>query len=317
MAFDDYLAVMDSDVYEYRGSTKAILARIAHLIIGPPPEKDDGTPLYPPSPDEGYCVATQGYLACQLGISDSTVHNAVLQFENDDWLIVSRYSDKYGHKRNKYAWAAGALEKLKERKRQRDEHGEYVRDKQVNKQRNITTGKFAKGVDKGRVNLEQSYPQPEDNLYPPGTVPGSHQATCLTASRHGASKLPGTVPAVAGVAVGVGSTFEKRVKNMFSADAVKPKAKPTATPTPTPPEFKFPSPVPPAPKDSPGSAAPPLKKWEMPKPRPHHVGPWIKGGSYPGLDGQMKDIYSCANCGADKEFGQNQPCIPQSEGVSE
>jgi hypothetical protein len=253
MAFDDYLAVMDSDIYEYRGSTKAILARIAHLIIGPPPEKDDGTPLYPPNPDEGYCVATQAYLACQLGISDSTVHNAVLQFETDGWLVVNRYSDKYGHKRNKYAWEIGALEKLKDRKRQRDEYGEYVRDKQVNKQRTITTGKFAKQCDKRRADLEQTYGQPEDNLYPPGTVPGSHQATCLTASRHGASKLPGTVPAVAGVAVGFGSTFEERVKS-FSADAVKPKEKPT--PTPTPPEFKFPSPVPPAPQLPPVAPTP-------------------------------------------------------------
>ena len=231
MAFDDYLAVMDSDIYEYRGSTKAILARIAHLIIGPPPEKDDGTPLYPPNPDEGYCVATQAYLACQLGISDSTVHNAVLQFETDGWLVVNRYSDKYGHKRDKYAWAIGAPEKLKDRKRQRDEYGEYVRDKQVNKQRTITTGKFAKQCDKRRADLEQTYGQPEDNLYPPGTVPGSHQANCLTATMHGASKLPGTVPAVAGPAVGFDVACVEGVEQRSPAVAGKP-GRPTATPTP-------------------------------------------------------------------------------------
>jgi hypothetical protein len=38
MAFTDYLAVLDSDLYDYCGSSKAILARIAHLIVAPPKE---------------------------------------------------------------------------------------------------------------------------------------------------------------------------------------------------------------------------------------------------------------------------------------
>jgi hypothetical protein len=52
MAFKEYLAVLDSDVYEYCGTTKSILARIAHLISASPEEGPNGKPLCEPDPDE-------------------------------------------------------------------------------------------------------------------------------------------------------------------------------------------------------------------------------------------------------------------------
>lgn len=103
--FEDYLAVLDSDLYEYHGTTKAILARIAHLIIGPPDEGPDGKPKWEPSPDEGYCTASQEYIACQYGISAHTVGGAVREFVKDGWLIAEQYRNKRGYLCYKYRWA--------------------------------------------------------------------------------------------------------------------------------------------------------------------------------------------------------------------
>ena len=78
MAFKDYLAVLDSDLYEYCGTTKAILARIAHLIIAPPKEDEaTGKQLGEPDPNVGWCVASQDYIACQYGLSVTTVRAAI------------------------------------------------------------------------------------------------------------------------------------------------------------------------------------------------------------------------------------------------
>jgi hypothetical protein len=230
MAFDDYLAVLDSDLYEYRGTTKAILARIAHLIIAPPEEGPNGKPLHESHPDEGFCIATQEYLACQLGISESTVSDAVKTFVKDGWLNITKSRDQYGHDRYKYAWAEGALEKIKARKRHRDERGEYVREKQVRKQRAIPTGQFARRVTS--VNEASTTRDAPVNTAPSGNLRGGLQADCEVAARQVAEKPPGKLPAVVGVEVGLKSRCDEHVtKNKpIAHHASLNKSKPTPTP---------------------------------------------------------------------------------------
>ena len=196
MAFKEYLAVLDSDLYEYKGTTKSILARIAHLIIEP--NKEDpvtGKIIGDPKEDVGFCIATQLYLACQLGISESTVSDAVQMFVKDGWLVIKKSRDQYGHDHYKYAWAPGALEKIKARKRQRDERGEYVREKQVRKQRAIPSGQFARRVDASITR--------DERVSPTGKLRGGLQADCEVASKQIARQPPGKVPAVVGLVVGL------------------------------------------------------------------------------------------------------------------
>ena len=226
MAFNDYLAVLDSDLYEYSGTTKSILARIAHLIIAPPEEGPNGKPLHESHPDEGFCIATQEYLACQLGVSESTVSDAVQTFVKDGWFNITKSRDRYGHDRYKYAWADGALEKIKARKRHRDEHGEYVREKQVRKQRAIPSGQFARRESKDSLGNAQANPS--------GNLRGGHQADCEVAATQDATQPARKLPAVVGVAVGLKSRCDERVtKNKSIAHhASLNKSKPTSTPTP-------------------------------------------------------------------------------------
>jgi hypothetical protein len=147
MAFNDYLAVLNSDLYEHQGTTKAVLARIAHLIIAPPKEDDvTGKQLGEPNADVGFCVASQEYIACQLGLSVSKVWKAIQLFQNDRWLTVDKHRDRYGD-HNKYRWADGAWDRLVARKRQKDEKGEYVRRKQVSMERWPAKGRFARVKD--------------------------------------------------------------------------------------------------------------------------------------------------------------------------
>jgi hypothetical protein len=226
MAFDDYRAVLDSNAYEYKGTTKAILARIAHLIIKPPEEGPDGKPMSEPDPDEGLCVATQLYLACQLGVSESTVSDAIQLFARDGWLVIHKTRDKWGHDRNKYSWAPGALDNIRARKRQRDERGEYVREKQVRKQRAIPSGQFARRVDASITR--------DERVNPPGKLRGRLQADCGMAARQVAGKPPGKVPAVVGVEVGLKSRCDEHVDNKSTRHHTSPSYAGKSKPTPTP-----------------------------------------------------------------------------------
>lgn len=149
MGFKDYIAVLDSDVYEYCGTTKSILARIAHLIIEPPKEDDvTGKQIGEPKANVGFCVASQDYIACQLGLSVSKVWKATKLFKKDGWLDIVKTRDRYGD-HNKYQWAEGAWDRLAARKREETEQGEYVRTKQVLMERWPKQGRFARDKDAG------------------------------------------------------------------------------------------------------------------------------------------------------------------------
>src|SRR5947209_1820604 len=96
MAWDEYMLVRDSDLYDGRGLAKPVLTLIAMLIIGAPAEGQE------PDEDEGWCVATQDYLAMALGCSDDEVSLMVNQFKRDGWLEIKEFRDNHGHKRNNY-----------------------------------------------------------------------------------------------------------------------------------------------------------------------------------------------------------------------
>jgi hypothetical protein len=187
LAFKEYLAVLDSDLYEYAGTTKSILARIAHLIIAPPEEGPDGKPLREPDPDEGFCTASQEYLACQLGLSESKIRKAVRLFEKDGWIATTKWRDKYGD-HCKYALAPGAWDRLVARKRVRDEQGEYVRERQVNMERHPREGRFTRRDDAGETRVTSG----SDNS--PGYLPAAHQADSAVATRPTACCAPGRLP---------------------------------------------------------------------------------------------------------------------------
>ena len=95
MAWEEQLAVRDSNLYENKGLAKPLLTLIGQLVIGPD-EKD-------PHPDEGFCIATQDYLAAALGCSTSEVMVWVKIFEEDGVITKVQYRTKQGWKRNKYA----------------------------------------------------------------------------------------------------------------------------------------------------------------------------------------------------------------------
>ena len=160
MGFKDYLAVLDSDLYDYAGATKSILARIAHLIIEP--NKEDpvtGKTIGEPKPDVGFCIASQDYIACQLGLSVSTVWAATKQFKKDCWLEVVKTRDRYGD-HNKYRWADGAFERIVARARQRTEQWEFIRSKQTSMERFPREGRFARDKDAGSPLIVRPYGEP-------------------------------------------------------------------------------------------------------------------------------------------------------------
>lgn len=187
MAFKEYLAVLDSDLYEYAGTTKSILARIAHLIIAPPEEGADGKPLREPDPDEGFCTASQEYLACQLGLSESKIRKAVRLFEKDGWIATTKWRDKYGD-HCKYALAPGAWDRLVTRKRVRDEQGEYVRERQVNMERYPREGRFTRRDDAGETRVTSGSGNPL------GYLPPAHQADSAVRTKPIACCAPGRLP---------------------------------------------------------------------------------------------------------------------------
>jgi hypothetical protein len=69
MGFEQYLAVRDSNLYEYKGLTKSVLMTIAMLIINEPEEDERGKTKGKRDPDAGWCVAGQDYIAAALGMS--------------------------------------------------------------------------------------------------------------------------------------------------------------------------------------------------------------------------------------------------------
>src|SRR3954464_7242866 len=133
MAFQHYMLVNDSCLYEGKGIAKPLLARIAHLIIAEPEEDTQGKPKGERNPNAGWCIATQDYLAANLGCSESQAQKLIDKFVDDGWLEKDTYRDKRGYIRCRYRLLRTAeIEHLKMHK---DEQGRLIRQKNPNKKR--------------------------------------------------------------------------------------------------------------------------------------------------------------------------------------
>jgi biotin operon repressor len=129
MAWDEYIAVRNSNLYEHKGLAKPLLSLIALLVIGEPEEDEQGKPKTERDPDAGYCTATQDYLAAQLGCSRKEVNVLIQTFEDDGWLIIETYRNRRGHLRNRYCFAPQTPQQLENHRMLKDEQGEYIREK--------------------------------------------------------------------------------------------------------------------------------------------------------------------------------------------
>jgi hypothetical protein len=172
MAWEQMMVVRQSNLYEHKGLAKPLLALIALLIIGPPAEGKE------PDKDEGFCVATQAYLAASLGCSDTEVKRLTKIFETDGWIQVIRYRDHRGYQRNRYRIVD--VEKIKERAMQRDpETHEFIRGTSPNKRR---TTSWVHG----------------DTRESSGHLDMPHEVTLIPGLRAPCTNPGGTVPASVG-----------------------------------------------------------------------------------------------------------------------
>jgi hypothetical protein len=146
--FEHFMAVRKSNLYEYGGCRKSLLAQIAYLIIGPRDEDAQGKPIGEPDPAEGWCVATQATLASMIGCSAEEACREISEFVRDGWLTKKEFIDKRGHKRCHYTITPKQLKAIEAREMRKypeghPEEGEYIRAKFSS----------AKRGDKSRLNL--------------------------------------------------------------------------------------------------------------------------------------------------------------------
>lgn len=112
MAFNQYILVGESDIYDKQGFRKAIFLQMAGLIQQQE-ELEDGTP----NPHYGWVVQSEKWVAERLGISESAVYKAIKTFVQDGWWIREERRDSHGHLHCRWSLAEGAQERLREAKR--------------------------------------------------------------------------------------------------------------------------------------------------------------------------------------------------------
>jgi hypothetical protein len=163
---DHYNAVRKSNLYEHCGISKALLAQIAGLIIGPPKEGEEA------DPDAGWCVATQDTLAAMLGCSSGEVIRQIAKFEADGWLTVKRFRNERGYPRCHYTITPEQLKKIQAQAMLKDEDGYYIRAKMPSKARKK----------KSHKNLNHGKKKPADRLSA-SLLTDSQQATQQVVSK--------------------------------------------------------------------------------------------------------------------------------------
>jgi hypothetical protein len=91
-------AVRESNLYEYGGVAKPLLTMIAHLHRPVAVEQGEK-----PHRNEGWCDATQNYLAQMLGCSEDNVQELLRRFVRDGWLEKEEWGGAHGaHARCRY-----------------------------------------------------------------------------------------------------------------------------------------------------------------------------------------------------------------------
>lgn len=181
MAFEHYINVRDSNLYEYKGLAKPILMTIAHLIISEPKENEQGKVIGERDPDAGWCIAGEDYIAAALGCSPDAVSKNVVQIKKDGWLEVDTWRNRHGHLRNKYRIPADKLGEIKARAYKKDEQGKIIRGVHTNKARKLgrgDRGRFLAARSRKASTIGQAYREPTGNV----------------ASRLGAEAANGSVP---------------------------------------------------------------------------------------------------------------------------
>ena len=178
MAFEHYIIVRNSDLYEYKGLAKSVLTTVAHLIISEPKENEQGKVIGERDPNAGWCVAGEEYLAAALGCSSDSISKHVSLIRKDGWLEVETWRNRFGHPHNKYRIPAHKLEEIKARAYKKDESGNIIRGTQANKSRKMSRG------EKGKF-IGQAYGDPTHAL---GTIDSR------VPSRQSAEELDGSQP---------------------------------------------------------------------------------------------------------------------------
>ena len=145
MAWMEYFAVRSSTVYENKGLAKALLMTIALMIQRAEEGKE-------PTENEGWCFASERYLAESLGMSESRVCAWVEVFVDDEWLVVEQTRNAYGHRHNRYRLTDDAMGRLEKLKRERGAE----RPKNLNKARAGSIKNFLHA----RSNAEDSTREP-------------------------------------------------------------------------------------------------------------------------------------------------------------
>lgn len=168
MAFADMLLVGNSSVYDLEGFGKAILARIAHLIISYPEEDEQGKSKAKPNPDAGWCTATQDYIAAFLGCSEDVVQSWCQRFIKDGWLESKTVRNHYGHNRNYYRWKDGAVNRLEQLQMKKTSSGRFIRASKPSRKRATSFGASRQ---------ESGYSIPDYSGNPPGSDQGGSPAT--------------------------------------------------------------------------------------------------------------------------------------------
>jgi hypothetical protein len=121
MAWEDYFAVINADVYDLEGLLKPILSRIAFLMIGTPNEGEEA------DPDVGWCVAGQPYIAATVGCSRTAVNRAVKRFIADKWLRGRYELSPLGDTILYLHWTNDAPKRLEALRFKRDGRGKLIR----------------------------------------------------------------------------------------------------------------------------------------------------------------------------------------------
>jgi len=169
MAFDQYILVGESDIYDKQGFRKAIFLQMAGLIQTKE-ELEDGTP----NPNLGWVVQSEKWIAERLGISESAVYKAIKKFVQDGLWIREERRDSHGHLHCRWRLAEGAQERLREAKR----------------------GKGPRVTNPKKANNRSFKPrgsEPTGSLNPHVSVPSSARPS-LTAASPEASRLGACLP---------------------------------------------------------------------------------------------------------------------------
>lgn len=219
MAWEDYFAVINADVYDLEGLLKPILSRIAFLMIGPPKEGEEA------DPDVGWCVAGQPYIAANLGCSRTAVNRAVKRFTTDRWLRGRYAKCPSGDPILHLHWTDDALKRLEALRFKKDGRGKLVRSGHRPSKRNKNSTFQKLGGEKLMGGLPAVEQRVASGHRREVTNVGGEE---LTDSAARSLELGGEVP-FEGVAAGfaVGLQKDKYMQAQPSAE----RSKPTATPS--------------------------------------------------------------------------------------